>query len=73
MSVAEAEPITVLPSGMVSRADFARYVGRPESTIAQWAWKKRGPKPVKIQGRAYYRFEEVKRFAVGDWADERAA
>jgi hypothetical protein len=62
-----AEPqIKVLPSGLITRADFARYIGRPQATVAQWTWRGIGPPPIKIGGRAYYRFEEVRRFANGE-------
>ena len=55
--------VRVLPSGLISRRDFAAYVGRDPKTVAQWVWKGRGPRPVQINGRAYYNFEEVRTFA----------
>lgn len=65
--VDESGAIRVLPSGLISRRDFADFVGRDVKTISQWAWRKTGPVPVNVNGRAYYRFEEVRRFAAGDW------
>ena len=73
MEIDAAAPIRVLPSGLVSRAEFARFIGRPESTIAQWAWKKTGPRPVKVGGRAYYRFSEVCAFVAGEGPEGEAA
>jgi hypothetical protein len=58
--------VRVLPSGLISRRDFAAYIGRAPKTIAQWDWRGCGPKPVKINGRAFYSFEEVKAFALGE-------
>jgi hypothetical protein len=66
VDVVREEAVRVLPSGLISRADFARFIGRPEATLAQWAWRRLGPRPVKVGGRVYYKFAEVQRFANGE-------
>jgi hypothetical protein len=68
----ESGSIRVLPSGLITRRDFAAYIGRDLTTVTQWAWQKRGPTPIKIGGRAYYRFAEVQAFAAGKWPTEAA-
>ena len=61
-----APPVKVLPSGLITREDFATYIGVEVGTLAQWAWKKYGPPVRKIGGRAYYRFSEVQAFVGAD-------
>lgn len=58
----EEGAVRVLPSGLISRKDFAEFVGRSVGTIAQWACQGRGPKPVRIEGRTFYRFDDVRSF-----------
>ena len=63
--------VRVLPSGLISRRDFAAFIGRDVKTLAQWAWLGRGPQPRKVGGRAYYDFVEVRAFAGADASSER--
>lgn len=65
----QSSRIRLLPSGLITRADFAEFVGRKVATVTQWAWLGRGPRPVMMNGRAFYRFEEAQRFAAGEWSE----
>ena len=65
MEGVERGSVRVLPSGLMSRRDAADYLGRKPGTLALWARLGSGPSPVSVMGRAYYRFEDVQRFAAG--------
>jgi len=55
----ERQQIRVTPSGLISRKDAAIFLGREPRTLAQWAWAGKGPEVININGRAYYRFEQI--------------
>lgn len=59
----EQVKIRVLPDGRVSRRDAAAFLGRQEKTLAMWAWQDRGPKPIKVGGRVFYKIGELQDFA----------
>ena len=54
--------LQVPSSGLITRKEFARFLGVEAGTVAQWAWRRKGPKPVRINGRAYYRYDDVRDF-----------
>ena len=55
--------VTVRPDGRVSRRESAEFLGVSPSTMAWWAWKGIGPRPLKTGGRAYYLIDDLRRFA----------
>jgi len=60
--------IRVLPDGRVSRRDAASYLGYQPQTLANWVQENRGPKPVRVGGRVFYRLDDLKMFAGGEAA-----
>lgn len=59
------EEINVLPSGLVSRNDAAKFLGLKPKTLACWNSSGRHDRYFKkkmIGGRVYYDFETVKSF-----------
>lgn len=46
--------VRVLPDGRMTRQDAARYLGLAEKTLAMWTLTGRGPKWLKVGGRAFY-------------------
>lgn len=61
--------VVVLPDGRMDRASAAAYIGCAPQTLAAWAVKKIGPRPIRVGGRAYYKKTEIDRFiASGDVA-----
>ena len=51
--------VTVTPSGLLNRKDAAAYIGRQPDTLATWAKNGRGPSPVKVAGRYFYRLSDL--------------
>lgn len=39
-------------------------------TLRQWRWQKKGPKFIKIGGRAAYRLEDIEKFEDA-WEDQK--
>jgi hypothetical protein len=68
----ERVKVRVLPSGLVCRRDAARYLGRTPKTLAMWALAKKGPTPVHVEGRVFYRYEELRQRAEAGQAGEAA-
>ena len=54
--------VVVLPDGRMDRASTAAYIGCAPQTLASWAVKKIGPRPIRVGGKTYYRKAEVDRF-----------
>ena len=54
--------VEVLPDGRMNRKSTARYIGVAEQTLAVWAVRGVGPRPIRIGGRVFYRKGEVDRF-----------
>ena len=51
--------VRILPDGRMSRRDAAKYIGRAEKTLAQWAYEGRGPRCLRVMGRCYYLKSEL--------------
>ena len=58
--------VTVLPSGLLSRADAAIYLGRSPQTLAGWATAGRGPRSRNVGGRSFYSLEDLEAFVAVD-------
>lgn len=54
--------VEVLPDGRMSRAATARYIGCAAQTLAIWAVRGIGPRPIRIGGKVFYRKREVDHF-----------
>jgi len=61
--------VRVLPDGRVSRAEAAKFLGFTPKTLTQWSWEGRGPLPLKVGGRVFYRLEDLEAF-IGTGARE---
>lgn len=61
-SVVERVRIRVLPDGRLSREDAARYLGLASKTLSNLQLQGKGPRPVKICGRVFYRLTDLERF-----------
>ena len=57
--------VRVLPDGRLTREDAARYLGKSAKTLAQWAVEGKGPKAVRVGGRAYYFQRDLDAFITG--------
>ncbi len=68
MEAIEQVRIRVMPDGKVSRKDAAAFLGRAPKTLAEWSVAGRGPKPIRVGGRCFYKLEELQAFAQGDAA-----
>ena len=66
MTAVDQLTIAVLPNGLVSRSEAAKFLGRKPVTLAAWATEKRGPEPINVQGRIFYRLEDLKRLSLGE-------
>jgi hypothetical protein len=58
--------VRVLPDGRLDRSNAARYLGCAAKTLAMWAFCGRGPRMVKVGGRAFYYKDELDRFIRGE-------
>ncbi len=63
MNAIEQIKVRVLPDGRVSRADAAAYLGLSEKTLRAWAVDGKHLDVVKVGGRCFYRFDDLKRLA----------
>lgn len=61
----EQKKVVVTPTGMIARKHAAPALGKTVKTLADWSLKGTGPRPVKIGGRVFYRWDEVQAFAQG--------
>ena len=57
--------VRVTPDGRLNRKDAAAYLGRQPKTLAMWAVAGKGPAPVRVGGRCFYRLADLERFAGG--------
>ena len=55
--------IRCLPDGRVSRSDAAAFLGCRPRTMVDWARIGRGPKPIKVGSRVFYRLTDLQQFA----------
>ena len=53
------ESVKVLGSGLIRRSEAAKALGKTSKTLCEWAAKGIGPKPVRIGGRVFYRWDDV--------------
>lgn len=56
-------PAPVKPSGFISTKEAADVIGVNEYTIHQWRGRGKGPQPIKVSGRYWYRPSEIEQFA----------
>ena len=63
----EMQGIHISPMGLVSRKDAATALMIKPKTLCEWAAKELGPEPIKLGGRIFYRWNDLKAFA--DCAD----
>jgi hypothetical protein len=68
----EIAKVRVTPDGRVSRRDAAVYLGSvTERTLTNWAYEARrtgvpkGPRAIKVGGKAYYRLADLDKFING--------
>jgi hypothetical protein len=60
--------VRVLPDGRMTRKDTAAYLGFGVQTLANWAVQGKGPRPILIDGRAFYFLDDCDRYI----AEQRA-
>jgi hypothetical protein len=58
--------IEVLPTGYMDRRNAAAALGRRPKTLANWKSQGVGPTSFRVLGRAYYKWDDVQRFAGGE-------
>jgi hypothetical protein len=68
----EQVAVKVLPDGRLNRVNAAAYLGVATQTLAVWASKKIGPKPVRIGSKVFYFRADLDRFISGDDAARTA-
>ena len=64
------ESITIRPAivhstGMMTRKNASIALGVKPKTMCHWASRGLGPRPVKVGGRIFYRWDEINAFASG--------
>ena len=47
--------VRVLPDGRMTREHAAMYLGLKPKTLAMWAMQGKGPRSIRVGGRAFYR------------------
>lgn len=57
--------VSITAAGMVTRLDAAKTLGVTTKTMCEWAAKGRGPVPVSVGGRIFYRWDDVVDHATG--------
>ena len=57
--------VVVLPDGRMDRANAAIYLDRKSATLATWASKGFGPRPIRVNGRVYYEKDDLDAFKAG--------
>lgn len=63
MSVEKHHGINVSPMGLVSRKDAAAALLIRPKTLCEWATQGKGPTPIHVGGRVFYRWTELQSFA----------
>jgi len=51
--------VRVLPDGRMTREHAAMYLGLKVKTLAMWAIQGKGPRPIRIGGRVFYRQSDL--------------
>ena len=69
----ERVKIRVLPDQRVTREDAARYIGVGAKTLANWALVGKGPPPIKVGRRVFYRLASLDAFVRGESAERATA
>ena len=52
--IVERVRVRVLPDGRMTREHAALYLGLKVKTLAMWACQGKGPRPIRVGGRAFY-------------------
>lgn len=60
--------VKMLPDGRMTRNDAARYLGHKSKTLAIWLSQGRGPRCIKVGGRAFYYRRDLDDFIRGESA-----
>lgn len=47
--------VRILPDGRMTREHAAAYLGLTTKTLAMWAVQGKGPRPIRVGGRVFYR------------------
>jgi len=58
----DAVRIRVLPDGRVPRKDAAIYLDREAKTLANWATRGYGPRPIRVGNRTFYNIDDLDAF-----------
>jgi predicted DNA-binding transcriptional regulator AlpA len=61
-SALERVRVRVLPDGRMTREHAAMYLGLKSKTLAMWALQGKGPRPIHVGGRTFYRQAELDEF-----------
>jgi predicted DNA-binding transcriptional regulator AlpA len=56
------------PRALASRTEVAGHLNVPEATLAQWAYKRIGPRYIRVGRHVRYRWSDVEA-----WLDEQQA
>ena len=64
----ETVRVQALADGRMDRRNAALYLGRTPKTMAMWAMHKKGPRSVKVGGRAFYYRADLDAFIRGEAA-----
>jgi hypothetical protein len=64
----ERVTVVLLPDGRMDRKSTARYIGCAQQTLAIWALKGVGPRPIRVGGKVFYQKNDVDRFISGEAA-----
>ena len=62
MQSVDKEVVKVLASGLISRKETAKALGKTSKTLCEWAAKGIGPTPKKVGGRVFYDWDDVLAF-----------
>jgi hypothetical protein len=58
--------VRMLPDGRMTREDAAKYLGCEAKTLAMWKMQGKGPRCIKVGGRAFYYQSELDAFIRGE-------
>ena len=58
--------VNMLPDGRLRPDEDAKYIGVSPKTLAQWRYKKQGPRALRRAGRIFYRLVDLQQ-----WLDIR--
>jgi Helix-turn-helix domain len=57
--------VRVLPDGRMTREHAATYLGLKVKTLAMWAMQGKGPRSIRVGGRAFYRKSDLDAYIGG--------